>query len=133
MTKCLLVYNALSQLFSSPSIIFLFRSLSILQIKESTIRECFIGNVEGFLQNSRLLTAFTLTETNHEINGIIEINVNCWEINQKTLNYSMMQSRYFSYILKCLMYWKYNYLECRCIISFLTSLWRICCACRLSV
>ncbi|KEH28402.1 plant/F17J16-140 protein [Medicago truncatula] len=48
MTKYLLVYNPLSQLFSSPSIIFLFRSLSILQIKESTIRECFIGNVEGY-------------------------------------------------------------------------------------
>jgi len=75
--KYLLVYNPLSQLFSSSSTIFLFRSLSILQIKESTIRECFIGNVEGFLQNPRLLTAFTLTETNHEINGIIEINVNC--------------------------------------------------------
>lgn len=77
MTKYLLVYNPLSQLFSSLSIIFLFRSLSILQIKESTIRECFIGNVEGFLQNSRLLTAFMLTKTNHEINGIKETNVNC--------------------------------------------------------
>ena len=55
----LIAHDPMIQDFSSPFIFSLYRFPPILQIKASTIWESVVGNVEGFLQNSRLLTSLS--------------------------------------------------------------------------